>query len=251
MDLMNKTLFSTLILNLLSLTSLYAAQLTHEPHTPKNTILLFDVDEVLIRRTMTVGQFMKEHAGILFYSLPMGPTLLKLYCKGASASEYIKVCADAGYTDVADAIKKMLHARVIIPGMREFIEARKKEGYELHIATNQFKEGMDTYKKIHPDFFALFDYIYVGTPAQGKQKELQKPDVAYYTDYLAKRPATTKTYTFFWDDRPKNVAGAQKAGIDGAVFTTPEQAKKDFKAQFSLAPTIPVSETTCAAPIIP
>lgn len=234
---MNRTKLYTFILSLLSLTSLYAAQSAHEPYTPQNTIQLFDVDEVLIRRTMSVQDFLWEHKGILFHSLGIGPKLLRLYCNGASASEFIKVCEDAGYKDTADAIRKMLRARVIMPGMTEFIEARKKEGYELHIATNQFKEGMDTYIKMYPEFFKNFDYIYVGTPAHGDTKALQKPDVDYYNDYLAKRPKTTKSYTFFWDDRTKNVKGAQKAGIDGAVFTNAEQAEEDYKQHFSGMPT--------------
>lgn len=236
---MNKTLLNALLLTLISLTSLiqYAAEHTHQPYTPQNTILLFDVDETLIRRTMSVNQFLWENSGTLFYSLPIAGKLLKLYCKGASASEYIKVCEDAGHKDTADAIRKMLFARVIIPGMQEFIEARKKEGFELHIATNQFKEGMDTYTKIHPAFFKNFDYIYVGTPAHGTTQALQKPAIAYYQDYLAKRPKTNKKYTFFWDDRAKNIEGAQKAGIDGVLFTTPEQAEKDFKTHFAPKPT--------------
>ncbi|MFI5332691.1 MAG: HAD hydrolase-like protein [Candidatus Babeliales bacterium] len=236
---MNRTKLSFLVLCLLALTSLinYAAQPAHEPYTPQNTIQLFDVDEVLVRRTMSVKDFLWEHMGTLLYSLPIGHKLLPLYCRGASASEFIKVCEDAGYKDTANAIRNMLLARVIMPGMTEFIEARKKEGYELHIATNQFQEGMDTYIKMYPEFFKNFDFIYVGTPAHGDTKALQKPDVDYYNDYLAKRPKPTKPHTFFWDDRTKNVAGARKAGIDGAVFTDAEQAENDFKKNFSGTPT--------------
>ena len=247
---MNKTLFCTLVLNLFSLTSLYAAQLTHEPYTPKNTILLFDIDETLLQRTITVSQFMREHAGLLLRSLPIAPKIMKLLCKGATASEYIRVCEDAGYNDIADAIREIQQSTIIIPGMKEFIEARKKEGYELHIATNQYKEGFEVYQKRHPEFFANFDYVYLGTRADAKHKKLQKPDRAYYTDYLVQRPKTNKPYTYFFDDRRKNIVGAKETGIDGAVFTTPEQAEKDFKKYFLSTPTT-TSEAPCAAAIMP
>jgi FMN phosphatase YigB (HAD superfamily) len=143
------------------------------------------------------------------------------------------MCEKDGRQDVADAIRKIAQSTVIIPGMKEFIEERKKEGFELHLATNQFAQGFDVYKKRHPEFFALFDYAYVGTPAQGDKKKLQKPHLDYYKDYLAKTPSN-KPYRFFWDDKKANVNAAKEVGIDGAVFTTAKQAEKDFKKNFSI-----------------
>ncbi len=57
-----------------------------------------------------------------------------------------------------------------------------------------------------------------------------KPDAAIYQAAIerANRPAAE---IFFVDDRPENVAGARRAGLDAVLYTTPAQLSKDLTAR--------------------
>ncbi len=57
-----------------------------------------------------------------------------------------------------------------------------------------------------------------------------KPDAAIYQAAIerANRPAAE---IFFVDDRPENVAGARRAGLDAVLYTTPSQLSKDLTAR--------------------
>ena len=94
-----------------------------------------------------------------------------------------------------------------------------QQRHRLYALTNWSQETFPIALQRY-DFLQLFEGILVS----GREK-LKKPDARIYR-LLIERYAINPARAIFIDDSPRNVAGAQKAGIEAVHFTSPRQLKK-------------------------
>ena len=97
-----------------------------------------------------------------------------------------------------------------VAGAKEFCGYAKEQGYRLFVLSNASSSFYQYFQRFAP--LDYFDGIVVSCDIH-----MIKPDVRIY-QYLLDKYQLTPEESFFIDDMPGNVAGAQKAGIRGAVF---------------------------------
>lgn len=97
-----------------------------------------------------------------------------------------------------------------VAGAKEFCGYAKEQGYRLFVLSNASSSFYQYFQRFAP--LDYFDGIVVSCDIH-----MIKPDVRIY-QYLLDKYQLTPEESFFIDDMPENVAGAQKAGIRGAIF---------------------------------
>lgn len=109
-----------------------------------------------------------------------------------------------------------------MPGILELLDDLRVHGYGVWGLTNWSSE---TFPIVFRKFPVLQHYLQ-GTIVSGVE-HLHKPQLAIYE--LALRRFNLNPYeTVFFDDKPENITGAQRANIHGFVFTDVKQARADL-----------------------
>jgi epoxide hydrolase-like predicted phosphatase len=109
-----------------------------------------------------------------------------------------------------------------IPGMIDLLELLKSRGYRLYLLTNVAPHTMPVLEQRF-SFLQLFDGILTSFEAH-----TLKPDPKIF-QLLLERFELKASDCFFIDDLEKNIAAAQKLGIDGTVFTVYETLHNELK----------------------
>lgn len=110
----------------------------------------------------------------------------------------------------------------IVEGMEEWICELKDAGYGLYGLSNWSTETFPLAKNKYR-IFNLLD----GTVMSGEEK-IAKPDLRIYQTLLDRYGLKADECVFI-DDRPENIAAAQKVGIHGIAFESYKQAQETFK----------------------
>lgn len=112
----------------------------------------------------------------------------------------------------------------IVPGMQTLLEDLKAAGYGVWGLTNW------SYETFHFAFekFPRLEELLDGTVVSGVEKQF-KPNTGFYRlamDRFGIEPASS----VFFDDTPRNVAGAQSAGMRTFVFENASRARHDLQS---------------------
>lgn len=108
-----------------------------------------------------------------------------------------------------------------IPGMKELLTQLKDEGFKLYGLTNwcsKIRKIMEIY-----DIFDLLDGSIISA-----EEHLIKPDPAIYLR-LCEKFHLNPSECLFADDKPENIEGAKKVGMQGIVFVSAEQYEKELR----------------------
>lgn len=97
-----------------------------------------------------------------------------------------------------------------VAGAKEFCGYAREKGYRIFVLSNASNSFYQYFQRFAP--LDYFDGIVVSCDIH-----MIKPDVRIY-QYLLDKYQLKPEESFFIDDMPGNVAGAEKAGIRGAVF---------------------------------
>lgn len=97
-----------------------------------------------------------------------------------------------------------------VAGAKEFCGYAREKGYRIFVLSNASSSFYQYFQRFAP--LDYFDGIVVSCDIH-----MIKPDVRIY-QYLLDKYHLKPEESFFIDDMPGNVAGAEKAGIRGAVF---------------------------------
>lgn len=97
-----------------------------------------------------------------------------------------------------------------VAGAKEFCGYAREKGYRIFVLSNASSSFYQYFQRFAP--LDYFDGIVVSCDIH-----MIKPDVRIY-QYLLDKYQLKPEESFFIDDMPGNVAGAEKAGICGAVF---------------------------------
>lgn len=123
-----------------------------------------------------------------------------------------------------DALKKCTTGWMMcmkpVPGAREFCGFVKEKGLRIYVLSNASNSFYDYF----PNFmsFDYFDGIVVSCDLH-----IVKPDIRIY-EYLLEKYELRPEECFFIDDVTANIEGAEKAGINGAVFSGDFEEMKGF-----------------------
>ncbi len=110
-----------------------------------------------------------------------------------------------------------------IEGTVETLKKVKESGYKTLILSNFHREAFTTVSTGY-DFFRYFDGGVISF-----QTGHVKPEPAIYNHLIEKYNLNPREALFI-DDMPKNITGAQKAGIEAILFETPAKLKKALNA---------------------
>jgi len=97
-----------------------------------------------------------------------------------------------------------------VAGAKEFCRQAKEKGYRLYVLSNASSSFYQYFQRFAP--LDYFDGIVVSCDIH-----MIKPDIRIY-QYLLDKYQLLPEECFFIDDMARNVSGAEKAGIRGAVF---------------------------------
>jgi 2-haloacid dehalogenase len=109
-----------------------------------------------------------------------------------------------------------------IEGSVEILKELKEKEYKLYALTNWSAELFEQTEGDYP-FLQWFEGI-----VKSGEERINKPDERLY-QILLDRYQLNASNTLFIDDREKNIAAAQKLGMHGIVFESPEQLKRDLE----------------------
>ena len=106
-----------------------------------------------------------------------------------------------------------------VPGMKEWIQELKAQGYGVYGLSNWSHETFPMVKDQY-EAFGMMDGI-----VMSGQELIAKPDLRIY-QILLERYGLKAEECVFIDDRKENIEAGEKVGIRGIVFENCEQARK-------------------------
>ena len=114
----------------------------------------------------------------------------------------------------------------IDPETVALIEALRNK-YRVALLTNAIIPFVWQIMERH-DLKRLFETILVSA-----EEHLAKPDPIFYSRLLDKMGIKAEDAVFL-DDNPANIAGAEKVGMKGILFTSAAQARRELKERFGV-----------------
>lgn len=128
------------------------------------------------------------------------------------------------YVNAIDALDKH-YADIFtgeVPGITVLMEQLKAKGYRVLGLSNWSTKVFDVIRKF-PKPFAQLEGSLIS-----HEVHLLKPDVAIFNAFC-QRFDVKPNECLFIDDKPENIAGAERAGLHGVVFTNTDQLREALK----------------------
>ncbi len=229
---MKKLLFSLCCMSLGMMgTKAISAPRNETPQTlnPKNTIIVVDLDDVVLER---------NKKGVFKKAIKYGGRFLKgrkefRKRKGVAGDKgqrygegfYVELQRQ-GKTKLAKALKEVCIQKSLKKDTIKELKKLRDAGFEIWCATNLGDTFFAELKRKYPEIFNN-NFIKHGMTVDYTAKEIiQKPDPRYF-ERLKKRinPQGTKTLLFI-DDKPENTQAARKAGLKTITFRRAGQMKQ-------------------------
>jgi len=204
-------------------------------YTADNTQFAFDFHDVVVSRNINRIKNAIFNRTFLYkihfnrYIPGLLWALARAACtdtKGGTGEVYVKILQDYHQPDIAQLTLDLANDVDPIEGTVTIIKELKTLGYEVNIASDIGKtvlENLKTREKYRP-LLSLFDHEQSVDYIHANGHPVQKPQLAYFNDYLQKFQ-DNKQYIIFIDDKEKNVIGASNAGMIGIVFKNPSQLR--------------------------
>ncbi len=116
--------------------------------------------------------------------------------------------------------------------MEQYTQELKGQGHRLYLLSNIGPDLLTDLQQRHPTFFKHFDRQQNTINYQAYQKNIwvSKPHVEAYQHALQEISMQDQAcFCVFVDDKPENITGACKAGLNAILFVSPEQFKQDVR----------------------
>jgi len=210
----------------------YATVTLQHPPTPENTIITFDLHDVLVQYDygQIVNHFWQEKQKLRLFLAFLHPVLLydtiKLFLNDAVAEQYI-ISLPQKHKILQPYIPlgiKIANSQTIVPQMFELVKELKKLGYTLDIFSNIGAEIFKDLEKKYPVFFSYFNSVTLPSQANGY---IRKPSHNSFKNYLANHHILDKQIIFI-DDKMRNIKPAYKHKIVGILYKNPDQLKEQL-----------------------
>jgi len=209
------------------------AKLIYTPPTPQNTIIAFDLHDVIVKYDYRaiVKTFFKHDKKLKFFIALLNPffwkDVIKLKLQKAVPEQFI-IQLGKKYKRLTPYIPlgiKIANCQNPDPRMIELLKQLKNQGYTLHLFSNIGATILQDLKQKFPDIIAYFDNVTIPSQENGYTR---KPYQHAFEHYLAKHVKKDEQVIFI-DDKKRNIKMAEKVGIIGIRFCSPRQLKSEFR----------------------
>jgi FMN phosphatase YigB (HAD superfamily) len=153
--------------NLLLIVGLFMghATLANEKFTPQNTVLVFDVHDVLVELSPT-------KATKAFINAKYKAKLLKSIFKYLSSAKTVSIEGQVVSGDLDNtSTLELINPHVPKYGTFEVIKKLKSLGYKVYICSNIGEKSYKHLQNQYPDLFSLFDGHYVSASCNNYQRK--------------------------------------------------------------------------------
>jgi len=241
---MSKTFFITLII--LAITFVYLALklfgkktidpkklLKHNPITPQNTVITFDLHDVIVNYDYAaiIKTFFKSKKKLRLILALLNPLvwwdIIKLTYNKAIAEQYI-VGLGEKHTSLQPYVQlgiKIANCQKINHNVIQIIKELKNRGYTLHMFSNIGTIICKQFEQKEPEIFQYFDDFILPSKQNGY---LRKPHHNAFVNYLEKVKNAQKQVLFI-DDKTRNTKKSHKYGIIGIQFKNHVQLREILK----------------------
>jgi FMN phosphatase YigB (HAD superfamily) len=203
---------------------------TKNDYRPSNTAIVFDVDDVIVKRTIPIFSLAWQYKVEIFKAL-FNFSLLKdvftLIRMTAPVGVYISLF-ERKQPGLVPFARELITTRITDPKTVAIIKTLLSLGYELHIGTNETANEFLLHQERFPIFsrFATYTFADYSTFPD----VTQKPQLRYFERMKDRILAYNKKTTnlIFIDDRTDNVQASKDTGYIGIVFTIPEALEAEL-----------------------
>lgn len=201
--------------------------------TPDNTIITFDIHGVIFKTDIKLllkifWQHPKKYRIIVTFMHPgILLTIARMRYKKSVMEKYL-VLLPKKYPQLKQYVPlflQLFNAQKPHQPTLDLIKTLQQRNYTLHILSNIGEQTFADLQKKYPEIFAPFSYVKVPSPDNGF---IGKPNPHMFHEYLHD-DITNDKHIIFIDDKPKNIAVAQKIGINSIFFNTAAQVHEHLK----------------------
>lgn len=218
-----------------------------EMYKPSNTAIIFDIDGVILERTIPIPSLIWRHKVEIakaFLDFNLIKKVLTLVRMTAPVGVYISLFESKRPTLVPFA-RELVTTRTTDLKTVSIIEALLSHGYKLHIGTNESPNEFALHQERFPIFSRFTTHTFSDYSAF--PDVIQKPQHRYFEQMKNRILTKNKkiTHFIFIDDRTDNVQASRETGYYGIDFTTPEALETALVKMDIIQP------SCIATPIIP
>jgi len=238
-----------LLLGWLLIGTLNAQTSINKDLRPSNTAIIFDVDDVILKRTVPVSDILWRHkAGLAkaLFDFRLIKDTFTLYSMTAPVGAYISLF-ERKKPKLAPFARELATTRVLKPKTELIIKTLLSLGFELHIGTNETPNEFILHQERFPIFSRFTTYSFADYSTF--PKVLQKPNPRYFERMKDRILTYNKKITnfIFIDDRTDNIQAARNSGYIGIVFTTADALESTLSEMGIMPPTDTVSPLLTSA----
>ncbi len=199
-----------------------------EALTPQNTRITFDIDDVILQFPKgAIRKFFLKNLWLILKNISLAPQIRKMVKRHAGGLEYVDFFKEQRCPELAQAIEKLLHSKIVKEGMGELISELDGLGYVKDVASNMGTRDYEFYaQQKYPETFRYFKYAKV-VDYGSDRRPARKPSQEYFQEYLQESGNSARTKLFI-DDREENVAAARRAGFEGIQFESAQQLRGEL-----------------------
>jgi len=208
------------------------AQVKCKPITPENTIITFDLHDVIVNYDYSEisKTFFKSKKKLKLLIAMLNPfvwyDIIKLKWHDSVAEQYI-----VGLGEKYASLKPYIPLGIRIANCQrpnhqviKLLKELKSKGYTLHLFSNIGAQIFEQFKIKFPEIIKHFDLTSIPSKQNGY---LKKPYHKAFAHYLEKLKHDDRQIIFI-DDKAQNIQKAASYGIIGVHFSNLYQLKKDL-----------------------
>lgn len=202
----------------------------------KNPVFLWDLHEVVFRKSwhrllQSIIFFDRKREIARGFSRELFQLCLlhfkerlRLTKRSVSAADLLYLAEQNQNEALTDLLFQVCFAYQPIVQTVSLIKELKELGFRQHIGSNIPRPVFDSFKELHPEIFALFDYAHV-VDVTDINSAIKKPDPVFFTSYLEHQKFSPKDVIFI-DDKKRNITTARAIGIQAIHFRRPATLRK-------------------------
>jgi len=208
-------------------------------YKPSNTAIIFDVDGVILERTIPVPALLWRHKAEIakaFFDFNLIKEIFTLVRMTAPVGYYISLF-ERKKPGLVPFARELVTTRTVNPKTICIVESLLAHGYKLHIGTNETDNEFALHQERFPIFSRFTTYTFADYSAF--PDSIQKPQLRYFERMKERILASNKKITnfIFIDDRTDNVQASRDTGYFGIDFTTPEALEATLVTLGIMSPT--------------
>lgn len=199
---------------------------------PDSTVFAFDLHDVMVTpnlsQTLRLMAHMPHKLKLLFqfFNPWFVYDFIHLYRNNTFEDLVLQLSEKyQSFAQSQEALFAIANAQRPLWGTIKIINELKQHGFKIYLLSNIGQTMFDKFKEEYPDIFESFDDFFVSTP---EYDYIHKPDLRMF-DLFLKQYSLEAHNVVFVDDKIANIQAANKIGMQGILFSTPENLRKELE----------------------